>query len=464
MDTLTLARSFASLLLDTAAKGTVLLLLACLAAWLCRRNSAALRHSIWCMTMGGLLVLPVASWALPAWQIPILPPEPLLAPVAEVVRLPAPVAEPVAQGATGEGFDSPVPRHSTTTPTVFWPGQAPRHWRSKATASGPQRSTGHRAIAGSGPRLHRASCGAVDHHRVDITPRECWLAARRLPVRRAAAHWLVANGQAAANLADGRRWRVAGMLVELRQRLGLSRSVELREHAESVVPLTWGIWRPVVLLPKLARKWDEPMRRAVLLHELAHVQRGDVACQVLGRLTCVLYWFHPLAWFALRQLRQEREQACDDAVVGTGEKASDYAEQLLQVARLCCAPRGLSLGVAMAEGSSLERRVKSLFDSARSHGPLTRRVALALFAIGGAILAGLAPIEPTASQAERDAKTPGWSACRLWSRWSFSNRSLVTPNAGFSWVWRSLRRLQRPMPSERESRWCCSSEMPARRR
>ena len=88
MDTLTLARDFASLLLDSAAKGTALLLLASLAAWLCRRSSAALRHSIWCLTMGGLLVLPVASWALPAWQIPILPPEPVAAPapVAEVVR------------------------------------------------------------------------------------------------------------------------------------------------------------------------------------------------------------------------------------------------------------------------------------------------------------------------------------------------------------------------------------------
>jgi hypothetical protein len=198
-----------------------------------------------------------------------------------------------------------------------------------------------------------------------------------------------------------------GMLTELRQRLGLSRSVELREHAQSVVPLTWGIWRPVVLLPKLARAWEEPMQRAVLLHELAHVQRGDVACQVLGRLTCVLYWFHPLTWFALRQLRQEREQACDDAVVQSGEKASDYAEQLLEVARLCCAPRGLSLGVGMAEGSSLETRVKSLFDTARGHGPVSRRVAIASLLIGGAILAGLAPIEPTASQAETTANQTG---------------------------------------------------------
>lgn len=401
MDTLTLARSFASLLLDTAAKGTVLLLLACLAAWLCRRSSAALRHSIWCMTMGGLLVLPVASWALPAWQIPILPPEPLPAPVAEAVRLPTPpVAEVVRlpagmpEGAAGEGFDSPVLRHSTTGPTALG--------RDKLKdTGGPERPpvapTVAERVSAPVPEIVQPSPSLTTIEWTSLLVSAGWLLGVSLfGVLLLVGLWrTVKLRRTSLTVADG-EW--PGMLVELRQRLGLSRAVELREHAESVVPLTWGIWRPVVLLPKLARKWDEPMRRAVLLHELAHVQRGDVACQVLGRLTCVLYWFHPLAWFALRQLRQEREQACDDAVVGTGEKASDYAEQLLQVARLCCAPRGLSLGVAMAEGSSLETRVKSLFDSARSHGPLTRRVAISLFVIGGAILAGLAPIEPTAAE------------------------------------------------------------------
>ena len=399
MDMLTLARSFASLLLDTAAKGTVLLLLACLAAWLCRRSSAALRHSIWCLTMGGLLLLPVASWALPAWQIPILPvaevvrlsPTP---PVAEVVRLPTPPPE----GATGEGFDSPVLRHSTTGATVLGRG------RVKDTG-GPERPP----VAPGVPLVAERASTPVP---AIVEPTAPALTALEWTSLLVSAGWLWGVALFGCLLLVGLRRTVQlrrtslvvsdgewpGMLVELRQRLGLYRSVELREHAQSVVPLTWGIWRPVVLLPKLARAWNEPMRRAVLLHELAHVQRGDVACQVLGRLTCVLYWFHPLAWFALRQLRQEREQACDDAVVQTGEKASDYAEQLLEVARLCCAPRGLSLGVAMAEGSSIERRILSLFDSARSHDPLTRRVAIVSVLVGIAILCGLAPIQPTASE------------------------------------------------------------------
>ena len=388
MDTSSLTRSFSSLLLDTAAKGTVLLLLACVATWLYRKSSAALRHSIWCLTMAGLLLLPIAAWLLPAWQLPILPPVPT--PVAEVVRLlpsppalpaPAVTIEPTSHRAPVISQRQPTLAHAPSPPVVIptlEPQPTPPFVESIAESTTSPLSTVESVslVVSAGWALGVTLFGTL------------LLVGLGRTVRMRSRSVVIGDGE----------WSV--MLTELRQRLGLSRSVELREHAASVVPLTWGIWRPVVLVPQLARAWAEPMRRAVLLHELAHVQRGDVACQVLGRLTCVLYWFHPLAWLALRQLRQEREQACDDAVVQSGEKASDYAEQLLAVARMCCAPRGLSLGVAMAEGSSLERRVKSLFDSARSHGPLTRRVAVASILIGGAILAGLAPIQPTPSQAE----------------------------------------------------------------
>ena len=389
MEMLTLARSFASLLLDSAAKGTALLLLAALAALLCRRSSAALRHSIWCLAMGGLLVLPVASWALPAWQIPILPPESLLPPVAEVAGLPMPVPEPVSLRTLPSRmesiplFEPALPAKSPDQATVGSEGSVPLFVESMQAPA---------IVEPAAPPWTTIEWTLV------LVSVGWSLGVALFGVLLLVGLWRTVQLRRTSLIVSDGVW--PGMLVELRQRLGLSRSVELREHAQSVVPLTWGILRPVVLLPTLARAWEEPMQRAVLLHELAHVQRGDVACQVLGRLTCALYWFHPLAWFALRQLRQEREQACDDAVVQSGEKASDYAEQLLQVARLCCAPRGLSLGVAMAEGSSLERRVLSLFDSARSHGPLTRRGAITSFLIGGAIVAGLAPLEPTASQAE----------------------------------------------------------------
>jgi beta-lactamase regulating signal transducer with metallopeptidase domain len=342
--------------------------------------------------MGGLLVLPVASWALPAWQIPILPPERLLPVVAEAAGRPMSVPESVSLRTLPSRMESIPPFEPAL------PAKSPDQATVGSESSVPLFVESMQVPAIVEP----AAPPWTTIEWISLLVSVGWsLGVALFGVLLLVGLWRTVKLRQTSLVVSEGVW--PGMLVDLRQRLGLSRSVELREHAQSVVPLTWGILRPVVLLPKLARAWDEPMRRAVLLHELAHVQRGDVACQVLGRVTCAQYWFHPLAWFALRQLRQEREQACDDAVVQSGEKASDYAEQLLQVARLCCAPRGLSLGVAMAEGSSLERRVLSLFDSARSHGPLTRRVAITSFLIGGAIVAGLAPLEPTASQAEPTA-------------------------------------------------------------
>jgi hypothetical protein len=68
-----LFESLAIFLIDIAAKGTVLLMLAFFVTWLLRRSSAAMRHAVWSLTMLSLVLLPVAWWALPSLTIPILP-------------------------------------------------------------------------------------------------------------------------------------------------------------------------------------------------------------------------------------------------------------------------------------------------------------------------------------------------------------------------------------------------------
>src|SRR5260370_16405356 len=88
--------------------------------------------------------------------------------------------------------------------------------------------------------------------------------------------------------------------------------------------------RPVVFLPEAAQSWPVERLHAVVLHELIHIQRHDLAAQVAAQAACCFYWFHPMVWMAARQLRQERECACDDAVLCGGLAPPDYPAHLLE--------------------------------------------------------------------------------------------------------------------------------------
>lgn len=168
--------------------------------------------------------------------------------------------------------------------------------------------------------------------------------------------------------------------------------VDLRETGQIAVPLVWGLWRPVILLPAGAAEWDLEHRRMVLLHELGHVARRDCWTQALAQLACVLYWFHPLVWLAAARLRREREQACDDRVLGAGVKASDYAGHLLELARSLRPLEPAPGAVAMAQRSGFEGRLLAILDQDRRRGDLSRRTAAALAVAALALLVPLAAL------------------------------------------------------------------------
>src|SRR4051794_30108067 len=95
--------------------------------------------------------------------------------------------------------------------------------------------------------------------------------------------------------------------------------------------MTWGVLRPVVLLPADAIGWSEERLTMALLHELAHVKRWDCLTQLVARATCAVYWFNPLSWLALARIRREQEQASDDLALGCGLERHSYADHLLAI-------------------------------------------------------------------------------------------------------------------------------------
>jgi uncharacterized GH25 family protein len=194
-----------------------------------------------------------------------------------------------------------------------------------------------------------------------------------------------------------------GELTDITSRLDVTGSVQIVCDLNSTVPLATGVFRSVILMPIEAVKWSIESRRYALSHELVHIERRDVMWQLLGQIAAGLYWFNPLIWYALRRLRIEREFACDDRVVQLTGRASDYATQLVEIARLARSPDSMSAAVAMAQASDLEQRLQALFDRARSHMPLSRKRSVRLAVAAVAMLAVVVAVKPVARVLKSEA-------------------------------------------------------------
>jgi len=182
-------------------------------------------------------------------------------------------------------------------------------------------------------------------------------------------------GRSASPVDDDRAIRILGQLA---CQLGLARAVRLVRTDKRAMPMTWGVLRPVILLPDDARSWTEDRLRAVLAHELAHVTRGDCLTRLFARMVRALYWFNPLAWVAESRIRAEQECASDDLALSAGVGPCEYAEHLLAVTMGHSAGAvgsAVALALAMATPNRIESRLRSILDSACDRRPASRRQA-----------------------------------------------------------------------------------------
>ncbi|MEM7394671.1 MAG: M56 family metallopeptidase, partial [Verrucomicrobiota bacterium] len=184
----------------------------------------------------------------------------------------------------------------------------------------------------------------------------------------------------------------------------LRRPVRLRQTDALAVPAVWGGRKPTLLLPADHPSWDQEQKRMVLLHEMAHLARSDWQAQTFARAVALLYWFNPLAWWALARTRLEAEQACDDRVLENYPSASGYADLLVRVAQdLPSRARIPRCALTMARPNDLARRVRGLLDEQRNRnrgsgrtGLVTGFIGLLLFLTVSLVRLTAAP-EPTPS-------------------------------------------------------------------
>jgi TonB family protein len=331
-------------MLPFAIKSTLILAVATLAAFGMRRRSAASRHLVWTAAAAALLTLPLLTRTLPTLRVPVASTGPTA--VFQVFVTSTPLSR---------------------APNATHVGQAPR------PAADPQ----------------------VRQTLLSWLP-TIWAFGAALSVLQMLCAYVVL-------LRVRRRARpfAADDAAALSHTLGIEHSVAILETPRGTMPMTCGIFRPAVLMPAGASEWTPERLRIVLLHELAHIRRGDLATHLLARLALSLYWWNPLAWYAWRAFVQERERATDDLVLAAGERASDYAGHLLEIARsFQPEPATAAAALAMARRSELEGRLVAILDARVNRRPTGRRAAVL------AALAAVALAAPFAAVEAQDASTP----------------------------------------------------------
>jgi HEAT repeat protein/beta-lactamase regulating signal transducer with metallopeptidase domain len=365
------------LLAELAGRAALVLALAWIGARLAFRRSASTRYAVWAAGFIAAFALPIAAGLLPSWHLAVLP----------TPQSPSMVAQPIdsATSQASPSMPAPLREHRTTVP-----------------------HTNDASARASAPRAQGAPAAPLPWALV------AWVAIAaglilRYVLSLLAVRWMTRQ----AELLTDRRWQDAlDVAVAM---LGLTRAPRLLASARVSVPFTCGLVRPALVVPASALAWDDERIHVVLLHELAHVVRRDCLLQAISHIVCALYWFNPLAWLGARQLRAERERACDDLVLASGTASAAYAQHLLDIARAATVdarPRLASAALAMARPSELEGRLLAILDPRRSRARAPHRVVWQVAGLAILIALPLATVRLVARAAAvpaTDASPTGWA-------------------------------------------------------
>jgi bla regulator protein blaR1 len=160
------------------------------------------------------------------------------------------------------------------------------------------------------------------------------------------------------------------------------RHVLIYQSDDARIPIAVGFLPPAIILPSWTFNELSPTELdAVLLHELAHIERWDDWTNFAQRIISAIFFFHPALWWIEARLSLEREMACDDVVLKETSNPQDYADCLVSLAEKSFVPRGLGLAqAAVSRMKQTAKRIAQILDVNRPGAITVSRPVLALVA------------------------------------------------------------------------------------
>ena len=374
-----------SFMIDVTIKSSCLILLIALACWILRRvSSASFTSTIWSATIVGVVGMPILVWSLPS--LPLLPQFSQLNPPATALRM-----------ETLTRTNSNLPNPSGILP------EKPSKPTDSAVAALPiDNTTSHLEI----PLFSHDSQSKRPSQTFNVIVL-IWTMGMLIGFARMVRSYvrILLFSSSQSRLVKPESKLVKLVKAESRT-LGIQ-PPQIRLGEVGTMPAVWGIFNQNLLLPADAETWPEHELKQVVIHELAHLKRRDPAMLLHARLAATIYWFNPVVWFAVNEMSREREAACDDFVLSTGAKASDYAELLLKMATQ--SNESLIAGylsLAMARPLKVETRIDRILDVKRRRNQARLQIVVAIFIaalIASSAFAAVAPIEQKQDQQNETA-------------------------------------------------------------
>jgi len=191
-----------------------------------------------------------------------------------------------------------------------------------------------------------------------------------------------------------------GLLEQCRRQIGVRRDIRLRISETIPSPAVCGFFSPTVLIPTfLVEKLSTEGLRATLIHELAHIKRGDLWVNSVQTFLQIIYFYNPFVWFANAVIRRVCEEAVDETVIVTlGGQAKNYSNTLIDIGEMAFwrADLGLRL-VGVAESKkALKWRIKHMLNR-----PIPKSAKLGVIGVFAVVIAG-AILLPMAAAAKDD--------------------------------------------------------------
>ena len=353
-----------------------------LAARACGGGSAPLRHGVLAWTLALVLLSPAAVWLAQRSGLAL-------------VRLTVPGrSNPHARATTNSHATTFAGSHATASTDAGLPVMLPSPFGGDAGMAGleepPQELNaeisrfGHLSERAGADALippEEPSVAAGEESRVggQRTPPAWWQVVGSL------AAWLWAVGAAVGLLRLG--WGCVGLarfcsgltpLADPRQKLlvheaadalGLRRLPAVYASRLAGVPMSIGLFRPVIVLPaSMPGAHDQQQLQAVLLHEMAHIARRDHWVGVGQRIAAALFWWNPLLHRACDQVSELREEICDNHVIVIQGEGQRLARVLVDLAAQAAAVPLLpsTVGILEPRLAGLTGRVTRLLNKERN--------------------------------------------------------------------------------------------------